>query len=124
MKTEPMKDLQGQIREKAKAYSDSVIVDEFNPLRKYNIHDLIEEMECAFEQGANFILSKWQESEKWRKVEEELPKNQDIVLVKTDNGCYMTAYLHGKESGFITYGEEAYHSVGEITHWRPLIRRI
>ena len=81
-----MKDLQEQIREKAKAYSYSVIEDEFNSLRKYTVDDLMEEMEYAFEQGANFIISEWQESERWRKVEEELPHFDDgLVLVKVRN---------------------------------------
>ena len=59
-------------------------------------------------------------SERWIPVEEELPDNQDIVLVKTDKGCVSTAYLHGKESGFICYGQEAYNDFGEVTHWRPI----
>lgn len=59
-------------------------------------------------------------AERWTPVEEELPDNQDIVLVKTDKGCVSTAYLHGKESGFICYGQEAYNDFGEVTHWRPI----
>lgn len=59
-------------------------------------------------------------AERWIPVEEELPDNQDIVLVKTDKGCVSTAYLHGKESGFICYGQEAYNDLGEVTHWRPI----
>lgn len=59
-------------------------------------------------------------AERWIPVEEELPDNQDIVLVKTDKGCVSTAYLHGKESGFICYGQEAYNDFGEVTHWRPI----
>lgn len=59
-------------------------------------------------------------SERWIPVEEELPDNQDIVLVKTDKGCVSTAYLHGKKSGFICYGQEAYNDFGEVTHWRPI----
>lgn len=59
-------------------------------------------------------------SERWIPVEEELPDNQDIVLVKTDKGCVSTAYLHGKKSGFICYGQEAYNDFGEVTHWRPV----
>lgn len=56
----------------------------------------------------------------WISVEDKLPINQDVVLVRTDNNCYSTAYLHGKESGFITYGEDAYKVFGEITHWMPI----
>lgn len=59
-------------------------------------------------------------AEHWIPVEEELPDNQDIVLVKTDKGCVSTAYLHGKKSGFICYGQEAYNDFGEVTHWRPI----
>ena len=59
-------------------------------------------------------------AERWIPVEEELPDNQDIVLIKTDKGCVSTAYLHGKKSGFICYGQEAYNDFGEVTHWRPI----
>lgn len=59
-------------------------------------------------------------AERWIPVERELPDNQDIVLVKTDKGCVSTAYLHGKKSGFICYGQEAYNDFGEVTHWRPV----
>lgn len=59
-------------------------------------------------------------AEQWIPVDEELPPNQDIVLVKTDKGCVSTAYLHGKKSGFICYGQEAYNDFGEVTHWRPI----
>lgn len=59
-------------------------------------------------------------AERWIPVKERLPDNQDIVLVKTDKDCVSTAYLHGKKSGFICYGQEAYNDFGEITHWRPI----
>lgn len=59
-------------------------------------------------------------AERWIPVEEELPDNQDIVLVKTDKGCVSTAYLHGKESGFICYGDHGYSDFGKITYWRPI----
>ena len=62
-------------------------------------------------------------AEEWISVEDELPLNQDIVLIKTDRGCYGTGYLHGEKSGFITYGEEAYKEFGNVTHWRPLKRK-
>lgn len=74
---------------------------------------------ASFKEGANFILSKWQEAERWRKVEEE-PTNQDLVLVKTDKGCFATAYYHGKNSGWIVYGNEAYKQFGNITEWKPI----
>lgn len=43
--------------------------------------------------------------------------NQDIVLVRDEYGGKATAYLHGKDSGFIVYGEDAYKVFGEVTHW-------
>lgn len=71
---------------------------------------------ASFKAGSNLIIHQ----NRWRNVEEELPTNQDIVLVKTDEGCFATAYLHGKESGFIVYGDEAYKEFGEITEWKPI----
>lgn len=65
MKAEPAKDLQERIKEESKAYSGSVMDDEYNPLRKYTSDDLIEEIEYAFEQGANFILEELEESERY-----------------------------------------------------------
>lgn len=60
------------------------------------------------------------EATRWRDPKEEPPINQDIVLVKTDNDCYATAYFHGKVSGFICYGEDAYIEFGDIIGWRPI----
>lgn len=58
----------------------------------------------GFKAGANFILSKWQEANRWRKVEEELPEESfgtfmagkyeytaDKFLVKTRNNKYSLA---------------------------------
>ena len=60
------------------------------------------------------------EALRWRDPKTEPPINQDVVLVKTDNNCYATAYYHGDASGFITYGEDAYVEFGEIIGWRPI----
>lgn len=62
--------------------------------------------------------AEWQDKQSpWVSVEERLPENQDIVLVRDEYGGKATAYLHGKDSGFIVYGEDAYKVFGEITHW-------
>jgi hypothetical protein len=61
-------------------------------------------------------------SNSWIDIDEEVPTNQDLVLVKTDLGSVSTAYKHGKNSGFITYGEDAFVEFGNITHWRPIER--
>ena len=70
----------------------------------------------AFKDGITF-------AEEWISVEDELPENDNIILVKTNLGCVATAYLHGKKSGFIVYGDEAYKEFGNITHWRPINRQ-
>lgn len=62
--------------------------------------------------------AEWQAKQSpWVSVKERLPENQDIVLVRGEYGGKATAYLHGKDSGFIVYGENAYKVFGEITHW-------
>ena len=66
------------------------------------------------------FIAGYNEAMRWRDPKEEPPTNQDIVLVKTDNDCYATAYYHGKASGFITYGEDAYVEFGEVIGWRPI----
>lgn len=70
----------------------------------------------GFKRGAE-----WQAKQStWVSVEERLPENQDIVLVRDEYGGKATAYLHGKDSGFIIYGEDAYKVFGEVTHWMPI----
>lgn len=65
--------------------------------------------------------AEWQAKQSlWVSVEERLPENQDIVLVRGEYGGKATAYLHGKDSGFIVYGEDAYKVFGEVTHWMPI----
>lgn len=65
--------------------------------------------------------AEWQAKQSpWISVEDRLPDNQDIVLVRDEYDRFCTAYLHGKNSGFITYGEDAYNFFGEITHWMPI----
>ena len=69
--------------------------------------------QSAFKAGVEF-------AQRWIPVEEELPENQELVLVKTNFNCFSTAYFHGKNSGFIIYGDDAYERFGIITHWRPI----
>ena len=74
-------------------------------LRKFVVGD--------FKAGVEF-------AQQWISVKDEFPEDQEIILVKTDKGCYSTAYLHGKKSGFIIYGADAYEEFGNVTHWRPI----
>lgn len=74
------------------------------------------DMKRAFIAGAN-----WQkEQSPWISVKDILPDNQDLVLVRSEYNGKATAYYHGKNSGFITYGEGAYKDFGDITHWMPI----
>ena len=69
----------------------------------------------AFIKGADFI-------QQWYDIKIELPDEeaQDVVLIKTDNNCFATAYYHGEKSGFIVYGDDAYCDFGSVTHWKPI----
>ena len=88
-------------------YGTHTSLDDF----EYLSHDEI--AEAAFVKG-----TEWQAKQStWVSVEERLPENQDIVLVRGEYGGKATAYLHGKDSGFIIYGEDAYKVFGEVTHW-------
>lgn len=75
---------------------------------------------CCAAEGFNEGV-KWQQQQSpWINVKDRLPDNQDLVLVKSEYNGKATAYYHGKYSGFITYGEEAYEVFGDITHWMPI----
>ena len=76
--------------------------------------------EEGFIAGAEHVKKEYEEKLRWIPVEEKLPENKELVLVKTNRNCVSTAYLHGKISGFITYGEEAFVDFGSITHWRSI----
>lgn len=100
--------------EKAKKYADSIIqVVVPGTGVTFTVDDLNEFAQRDYLAGYN-------EAMRWRDPKEEPPINQDIVLVKTDNDCYATAYFHGKVSGFICYGEDAYIEFGDIIGWRPI----
>lgn len=78
-----------------------------------NYKNITKSLYTTFIEGAEY-------SQRWIPVEEELPENQDIVLLKTDKDCYLIGYFHGSKSGFIYSGEDHYKDLGEITHWRPI----
>ena len=87
-----------------------------------NYRDTTEQIRIiqAYKAGAMEMQKEYEEKLRWIPVEERLPENQELVLVKTNRNCVSTAYLHGKISGFITYGEEAFVDFGSITHWRSI----
>ena len=73
---------------------------------------------CSMEYISNFILSKWEESTRWRKVEEELPevKEEDyFILCRTNKSQKYSVVLIHCELDF-----RRYFRVFEITHWKPI----
>ena len=107
-------DMGQAVEEAAKLFADRCRINNFQSLLDYPYDDI--DMINAFNAGAE-----WQAKQSpWISVKERLPENQDIVLVRGEYGGKATAYLHGKDSGFIVYGEDAYKVFGEVTHWMPI----
>lgn len=112
-----MKNLQEQIREEAKELCNH----RFGLAGKIKYGDIYEQGIIA---GANFILSKWQESERWRKVEEKLPHFDDgLVLVKVrnknkENGIFLYDICYIDEETN-TWGKR-YHTWEDIIEWKPI----
>ena len=107
-------DMGQAVEEAAKLFADRCRINNFQSLLDYPYDDI--DMINAFKAGAE-----WQAKQSpWISVKERLPENQDIVLVRGEFGGKATAYLHGKDSGFIVYGEDAYKVFGEVTHWMPI----
>lgn len=107
-------DMGQAVEEAAKLFADRCRINNFQSLLDYPYDDI--DMINAFKAGAE-----WQAKQSpWISVKERLQENQDIVLVRGEYGGKATAYLHGKDSGFIVYGEDAYKVFGEVTHWMPI----
>lgn len=102
------------VEEAAKLFSNRCRIANCQSSLDYPYDDI--DMINAFKAGAEWQAKK----SPWISVEKRLPENQDIVLVRGEYGGKATAYLHGKDSGFIVYGEDAYKVFGEVTHWMPI----
>ena len=77
----------------------------------------------AFYDGFNSCLSKWQEAERWRKVEEELPKEYENVIIKTNKGEYHVAYLRSTpDNHFNNFSNEWF--LDEVDKWKPLTDKL
>lgn len=78
-----MEEIKQLIKEEAKRYAEnSYGCDDDSKGILYN------ETLKDFKAGANFVLSKWQEANRWRKVSEELPEVRDEsyqVLIRIAN---------------------------------------
>ena len=88
------------------------IANELYPLR--SIGGAAEFQQSAFIKGYEFCQKEYEEIIRWIPVEEELPQDGEIVLVKYD-GCgttgeYTTAMLY----------EGKFYIMGIVTHWRKI----
>ena len=107
MKTESMKDLQEQIREKADKYAGKVLGKNDDDFPNFHSGDI----EMAYKNGADFVLKEWQESERWRKVEEELPEETGFYLCEC---CNSVGYFYEVVS-FMGYWRGAI-----VRKWKPI----
>jgi len=98
-----------QIEEEAHKYGEQCVGDSYVKYKADN----------GFTAGANFVLSKWQEAERWREVgKDEYPEvNKDILLkgFNMDEPDYDIGYLHTGNSKIFVSGE-----LTEVTHWKPI----
>lgn len=98
--TEEMKKL---IEEEAERYADSKGI--------YNQHGEAL-LKMGFKKGANFILSKWQEAERWRKFgTDDLPKIGMRILLRVGE----------RHDTTVICSHSHIHSISEVfTEWKPI----
>lgn len=98
--TEEIKQL---IEEEAERYADSKGI--------YNQHGEAL-LKMGFKKGANFILSKWQEAERWRKFgTDDLPNLGMRILLKNGNRLDVT----------VVHSHQHIHELAEcFTEWKPI----
>ena len=80
-----MNDIKQLIEEEAERTS---CFENINELDEYNTKTLRAVDIKTFNRGASFILSKWQEANRWRKVEEELPEQNESLLIENGDKTY------------------------------------
>lgn len=98
-----------QIKEEAKKYAETKTIPEAG---------YILNSRNGFVAGANFILSKWQEADRWRSVDDELPDENKTVLVKDSGGYFFTACI--SIHGWVNNERSEYVIYRKITHWKPI----
>lgn len=115
-----MEEIKKQIEEEAERHASSV------PSYMKSVNNYTHEQAYAdcVQHGANFILSKWQDSERWRKVEEELPPLGEPVWLKDENAeRNYSKYDSGVRREYDTqdgwYWDNT-KSTRNYTHWRPI----
>ena len=74
------------------------------------IHYYVDEKE-AFKSGADF-------AQRWISVEEEMPENSDVVLIKEETLVNaITGYFSTYYKSWISY---PFNKDVKVTHWRPI----
>ncbi|EGK04736.1 hypothetical protein [Dysgonomonas mossii] len=77
----------------------------------------------SFQTGARFVLSKWQEAERWRKVGEHRPAVDEHLmysytcLVRLEFGAYAIAVYHSC-GAWMESGTEEY--LDTVIEWKPI----
>ncbi|EGK04680.1 hypothetical protein [Dysgonomonas mossii] len=91
------------IEEEAERYADSKGI--------YNQHGEAL-LKMGFKKGANFILSKWQEAERWRKfTTDDLPNLGMRILLKNGN----------RRDTTVVHSHQHIHELAEcFTEWKPI----
>ena len=76
---------------------------------------------CSMEYISNFILSKWEESTRWRKVEEELPDDNITVLLEIEyDGITDCSTGHFYDKGKKYHLDSELYKDAIITCWKPI----
>lgn len=78
-----------------------------------------------FKYGGLFVLSKWQEAERWRKVEEELPDPDIAVLCRMKSTNVIVEgfiYKHNGIAKIETQPDFEFedYADGEVIEWKPI----
>lgn len=83
-----------------------------------------EGFESGLHKGTQIVLSKWEESTRWRKVEEELPPLGQLVWLKDENAERdYSKYDSGVRREYDTQDGWYWDNVKitkKYTHWQPI----
>ena len=79
-------------------------------IKGYNGND------CTFEQGADWLIANGVTVQEWNSVDDELPEDQEEVLVctRSKNG------IRNIDKGYMAIDRFIHRGRAEVTHWMPL----
>lgn len=77
--------------------------------------------DSGIDKGIDIILSKWEESTRWRKVEEELPDDNITVLLEIEyDGITDCSTGHFYDKGKKYHLDSELYKDAIITCWKPI----